>query len=218
MSAESLDNAADGPNSQRGSRGGWLAVSLIGTVAVTLTAVHLPGRVKLIGLFAVGYGLLVGWGTSRLAATFRVRSRGLVVSFALLLAFVGQLGMAFESHRLFSARQRSAQKEQLKDSPMGRLLLRNIDSETPPDDPEQRKHYKAMREVLHPPFSAYLKYRTRAITQYYPSLRDLPEQWPIVLWIVEGLLGTCAASVIAWRKNGVPGERADSVGETAGGR
>ena len=39
----------------------WLVLFVVGTATISLVAVYLPPRVKMLGLFAIGQGLVAGW-------------------------------------------------------------------------------------------------------------------------------------------------------------
>ena len=98
----------------RATSGGWLAwigLCVVATATISIVAVHLPGRVKMVGLFAIGYGLLTGWIAFRLTSTFdlsRIPRRS-CIAMACALILVGQVGLGLESWRV----QRTAERRKI---------------------------------------------------------------------------------------------------------
>jgi hypothetical protein len=159
----------DQPETERNERGGllaWLLLSVVAVSVLAIAAVHAPARMKLLGLFALLYGLLAGWllGKAARATSRRLSKLQLVLSF--LLIATGQCGVTTESHRL----HRAAVMQQFERSPEAKL-------------PRADKMRQLLREGAH--FSAYLQYRVSRLGAW-------PEPWPAVFWGFEVLV--CGAA------------------------
>ena len=166
----------DEPASERGAVSAgllWVLLSLVIVTAITLVAIQAPPRVKLIGLFAVGYGLLTGWLIALAAGPTRfVPGRpGVAVTFVLIT--LGQCGLALESHRL----HRAAEFRTFEKSPQSRL-------------PQAER----LRHLLHEAtrFSVYQRHRLSALGQW-------PSPWPMLFWTGEVLLAGALGTWLACR-------------------
>lgn len=178
----------------------WLLLSLVGLTLLTLAAAHAPARIKLLGLFAVGYGALAGWGLARLAEIVGGIGRTTVLAASVLLLIGGQVGLAWESHRLYAARER--QRFENAAAPVLPQLLKGTgrvgtaDSGTRVNAARklassvQRDRQRALARRTR--FDAYLTYRISA-------LGDWSAPWPGIVWGAEVLLGTIAGTGLAAR-------------------
>lgn len=173
----------------------WLLLGAVLIAALTIVGVHAPAVVKKIGLFAIGYGLLVGWGlgyAARLTGWRTSRSVSGVLAFVVIAA--GLVGLAFESYRQRSA----AVQEWLRENPETMLAARMVEQGATPDDPRQRSRHqelqKTIRRRIDPGFFDYLAFRLQL-----SPLRTWPMPWPAVFWIAEVLLGGTAGAWLTVR-------------------
>ena len=193
MAARSPEVPPEAPRSVTPSYLQWLLLSSVAVFVLTLCAVHAPSRIKLLGLFAVAYGLLAGWGTGQLARISGIHSRRIVaiVSFGVIIA--GQVGMALESHRLFAAELR----RQYQADPIAALLKQLPFPQQPKDQAklketiEQNRRERARRLAELTSFSAYLQHRVKSLSWSQP--------WAVLLWAVEVLLASAAGAFLAGR-------------------
>lgn len=86
----------------------WLVAGIGLVCGVALIAAHLPARVKLLGLFAIGVGVLMGWGLGELARRLRVGSGISVACAAFLLTAAGIAGITVRSHQVWSSQVRAS--------------------------------------------------------------------------------------------------------------
>ena len=92
----------------------WLAVCVIVVTGLSLAAAHAPPRIRLIFLFFLAFGLLVGWLIVIIAQKIDGRfSRRPVVILAAVFSFVGLAGSTVETVRLEEFRRASLGKEGL---------------------------------------------------------------------------------------------------------
>ena len=159
----------DQPETERNERAGllqWLLLSVVAVSVLTIVAVHAPARIKLLGLFAVFYGLLAGWllGKAARATSRRFSRLQLVLSFLLIAA--GQCGVTAESHRLHRA-----------------AVMQQFERSREAKSPRANEMRQLLREGAH--FSAYLRYRVSPLGVWY-------EPWPAVFWGFEVLV--CGAA------------------------
>jgi len=181
----------------------WLVIGLVGVTVLTLAGAHAPGRIKLIGLFAVVYGLAVGWGLGQLAKLRRVPIGKGVGWLSLALIAAGQIGMAFQSYQLHVVQIRR------DDQPDSKLigLERFLQRQNVPEDPEERARLEEIKQDIQraaqsreqklaelTSFSTYLRNRLAALGTWWSP-------WPAVFWAVEVLLSSMAGAWVAYRIN-----------------
>lgn len=84
----------------------WLLMSVVATAALALIAAHAPARIRLLGLFYVAFGVLIGFGMTRLAHVLDapVSKWGLALT-AAVLTVLGLVGSTLETIRLERAVQ-----------------------------------------------------------------------------------------------------------------
>jgi hypothetical protein len=151
----------------------WLGVGLVGLTALVLAAAHAPGRIRLLGLFAIVFGGVCGWGLARIAGALRVNA-GRLVGLAIVgvLVAAAETGLTLESWRLHVAeRRREYFEESVKTIP-GPLRESALEELRPIFEREAR-------------FPSYLQYRVK-------NLGDWESPWPVLFWTGELLLGTAA--------------------------
>lgn len=79
----------------------WLTASLLVTIAISFAASRAPARIRLIGLFPIGFGSAVGWMIARLSRELNAHpSRRILVTAAVLLTLAGWIGVTGETYRL----------------------------------------------------------------------------------------------------------------------
>ncbi len=179
----------------------WLFLTSVVMTTLTLCAVHAPSRIKLLGLFAIAYGLLAGWNTGQLAHITGIHSRRIVaiVSFAVIIA--GQVGMAVESYRLYH-RFHAAELRRLYQSDPMASLMKHIPvpkqlgdqaqlKTTLEQNRQERDRKLAVLIRRKTSFSAYLRNRVS-------SLR-LSQPWAVLLWAVDMALASAAGTFFAVR-------------------
>jgi hypothetical protein len=168
----------------------WLLLFLLATAAISLVAVYLPSRVKMLGLFAVGHGLLSGWLAARLAEIFHLRvTKWAVTSAAVFLVIAaGQLGMAVESYRVF----RTAEERALAANPKRAAALQMLQSLNLPDDGKSEKTVADVRKTIGANGTAFADYLQYRVSQIGIQSRRAAA----VFWVVELVLGGAAGTWI----------------------
>jgi hypothetical protein len=144
-----------------------------------LAAAHAPGRVKLLGLFAVAFGLLAGSALGALARFLQVEQRTAMLPVAVILISAAQLGMALESWRVYRAEVRETLQADVP-LPVPESLKSSIR--------EDRRRMMAERMS----FPAWLRHRVS-------PLKVQSRPWPELLFGAELVLGI-AAGVWAFRR------------------
>ena len=190
------DDSPDGPRNSVSGRAWalsrWLAAGAVFLTAWTLVCAHAPSRIKLIGLFALAYGLLAGLVLKHLARLAGLRPSWQLPALTFVLVAAGQVGLALESHRLYAA---EVQRNIESDKSRAALALMLQTSE-PPADPESRALFDDMRQTLGAPsqtrFADYLQHRLS-------SLGNWPAPWPEVIWCLEIAASAAAAAWLASR-------------------
>lgn len=172
----------------------WLVLSVLGLTIFTLMAAHAPGRIKLIGPFAVGFGLAAGAGLVALARIIGARRRRFIVWWVPVFIAAGQIGMAIESHRLYAKQVRRDSAGDVNVLKLARFLHEGA----APEDPDQKAQYEQMQQSVQKAaeerrrelqektsFTGYLRHRLSPLGSW-------PRPWPTVFWLGEVLLGTAA--------------------------
>ncbi|MEQ8851121.1 hypothetical protein [Gimesia sp.] len=187
-----------------GSRSGflsWLIIGLILMTALSLLAVHLPERLKLILVYAVVYGLVAGAMLSTLAVkTGLTVTRGILLTIV-ILTIAGQGLVLYLSHQRYQA----ATLRQFKLDQTTLVIDRMFATGEPPEDPQARKEYDQVLEQFQAAkkerqekkehllkISSYLEHRISPVAR-------LNAPWPLLFWLVELTL-CCVAAVWASRQ------------------
>jgi hypothetical protein len=176
----------------------WLVLFLVATAALSLAAVYLPARVKMLGLFAIGHGLVAGWIAARLATIFEFSpsSRRAAAGVVFLVIAAGQIGMAVESHRLYRAEEQRI----VAANPKRLAILRMLQAVKTPDDPKTKQMAADVRKTLgvqDVSFADYLQFRVSDIGVHSHRLAE-------AIWILEIGLGSLAGTWIFRRLATVP--------------
>ena len=157
----------------------WLMVCVIATVGMSLTAAHAPARIRLIGLFSIAFGAMIGWLMVLLANKLESNPpRPLIGLFAAILTLGGLIGYTLEAIRI----EDSVQTKSANDEMALRLL-------------NQMKASGGKVET--PDMSAMARYRGY-LARRIKQLGDLQSPWPEVVWLVELFAGTAAG---IWMSN-----------------
>jgi hypothetical protein len=159
----------------------WLLACVVLVTGLSLAAAHAPPRIRLIGLFAVAFGLLTGWGVVLLAGRLQCHpAHPVAVMVAALLSIVGLIGATWETARVEEARRSKSGQDVLAARLMEEVAARTSGGAT---------------EVSGGP--AWIAFR-RHLSRRVRQLGLWPSPWPEVLWVAE-LLAAAAASV--WMSN-----------------
>ena len=165
-------------------------MSAVGVTLLTLAAVHAPGRIKLLGLYALAIGLVAGFGMGSLSRMLNIGAAAPIVLITFLLIVAAQTGMAVESHRLWAAKAWEA----FEATPQGRL------AKSTTADPRAPADFKAglqelidrQRESLR--FGDYLAHRISPLGEWR-------EPWPLVFWLGESIVSAVAGTFVFWRQS-----------------
>jgi len=189
MAEPGLEQPESTAGAGRNSWFSWLILFLVGTAAISLVAVYLPPRVKMLGLFAVGHGLLAGWLAARLAATFiPSASRAVASALVLLVILGGQVGMAVESYRVY----RAAEERAVAANPKRAAALRMLQSVKLPDDAKSEKMVAEMRKTIGTNGTSFADYLRFRLSELGIQSKRLAES----IWIVEIVMGSFAGTWI----------------------
>ena len=193
----------------------WLVASVLGVTVLTIVCVHAPGRIKLLGLFALGYGLLSGVWMSRMVQATGVNNARTATVLGAFLAAAGISGMALESHRLYESRLAReyevdpnavlASKTAIAGADDSRTDLESIFEES------RQRRLERLAEISS--FSAYLTYRTAGGRK---QATGWPGPWPWVLFASEVTIASAAAACILFREFSRPRHVIESVDEPDG--
>ncbi|MEX2287287.1 MAG: hypothetical protein WD648_09375 [Planctomycetaceae bacterium] len=159
----------------------WLLFAVVGLTALTLVFVHAPGRIKLIGLYAVVYGLIAGGALGLLARKLRLPSTMRLVVISFLLIAAGEMGIAIESHRVWAAGGWDA----FDKSPTGKLAAEVLINPGSPADLRASLQESLDRQHEEFSFPGYLARRVSPLGAW-------PAPWPTVAWLAEVVLAAAA--------------------------
>lgn len=184
------------PSSAPGSTGtsvvAWFAVCVLVSAGLSLVAAHAPGRVRLLGLFSIVFGAVIGWSIVWLAQKLDARPKRTSIGLlAAVLTLGGLIGCLWETIRVEEVMHPKSANEQLAE----RLYqqMQNNDGKSMPREQSPLDNYRS-----------YLARRVR-------QLGDWKSPWPETLWLVE-LFAACAASI--WVSNSFYAN-ADSIATTS---
>jgi hypothetical protein len=168
----------------------WLMLFLLATAAISLLAVYLPSRVKMLGLYAIGLGLLAGWLAARLAETFHVTRTKSAVTCAIVFVVIaaGQMGMAVESYRVY----RTAEERALAANPKRAAALQMLQSLNLPDDAKSEQAVADVRKTIGTNGTTFVDFLQYRVSQIGIQSRRVAT----VFWVVELVLGGAAGTWI----------------------
>lgn len=152
----------------------WFAACITGTTAVSLIAAHAPPRVRLIGLFSIAFGLVIGRMIVLLAEKLDADpSRSVLAVAAILLSMTGLIGATWESFRLEETRRPKTSKDAI-----AQLLIDQMRTDQTPTGAPKFETSQVIQ------FRRYLSGRLQ-------QLGDWTSPWSEAFWIAE----LCAAAV-----------------------
>ena len=181
---------SDSSSTAGGSRGrgrqvAGLAMGCVVALALGWIAAYAPGRIKLLGLFSLGWGALAGWCLGSLARRLQIARPRTILCLSALLIAGGFLAYSAESYRLY---RRNLQAQFDRNPASQWKLEEQVKGGTTAEDRELRKRFAEelqrvgdlRREKLGP--AEFLRSRVVQAGRW-------PHPWPLVLWIGE-LLGS----------------------------
>lgn len=162
----------------------WVVLCGGALLVLGIAAVHAPARIKLIGLFTVGLGILSGVIIGRIAHMRRVHHRRVVFLTAFFLTAIALSGVSLESFRLWRRQRAEVLNAQAK-NPFAAQLL---DHEAFADSPRDWGR-----------FDDYLTHRFLALGKSsQPMLKSLAD-WPWGILGSEIILGSLLGGFFALR-------------------
>lgn len=179
----------------------WFVISLILMTALSLLAVHLPERLKLLLVYAVVYGLISGGTLTTLAVKFGLPTKKVLLLIIIGLTICGQTLVLYLSHQ----RYQEATLIRFQADQTAIVMERMFATNKPPDEPEAREGYEQMLKQFQAAkaerrekeqnllkISSYLKHRISPVA-------NLTTPWPELFWLLELVL-CCLAAVWASRQ------------------
>lgn len=201
----------------------WLGICLVGVAVLALIATQVPERGRLIGLFAVVFGMLSGWGMGYVAnecslrrSIFSVAATGVIIATALV-------GITFQQYREYCVQLEKIYKAapEIEYQPVGQPVssgMFSVPSKTRSAEKSPVKTSTEPRIRPAPPMSQslvgklqaarleQLEEKTRFASYLQHRLKqaaELSANWAIVIWIGETLIGAVAGAWMMYRV--VPG-------------
>ena len=165
----------------------WVAVCAIGLTALTLLSAHAPGRVRLLGLFAVVFGGVCGWGIGFAGHKFSMTRNGISLLIAGLLIAAAEISLTLESYRLHVGALQTIYRDAGTEDFNGKRKPFVPDSLLK-DHRENRERILEQKSQ----FTAYLAHRLKRI-EWTAS------PWPVVFWIAELIVGTALGTAVFYR-------------------
>lgn len=170
----------------------WVLLLALFTTVLTIAFAHAPARLRLIGLFSIAFGVIVGLAALWLADVIGMRRRSLIPIGAFAAIVLGQIGVVSESYRLSVAERRAQAQQPGAEEAIAAAMLEQGKA---PDNPHSRKLFEEMRVTLaaRNTFSAYLARRLS-------SLGSLNSPLPELFWGLEVLLAAAVGTFVAYRR------------------
>lgn len=160
----------------------WQIASVVATGAVAVAAANAPPRIRLIGLFPVAFGLLVGLIVTWLRNPFDARPGRLTTTIAaVVLALCGWIGATWESYRL--------DKAMFLASPQDRMAAQMMQEFEKQSGAPQGPTVNPLREMS---FQEFLGRRLKQLGKW-------PSPWPECFWVGELLAAATLAGYLAGR-------------------
>lgn len=179
----------------------WLIVGTVLMTALSLLAVHLPERLKLLLVYAVVYGLISGGVLTTLAVKFGLPVKKTLVLVIVCLTILGQSLVLYISHQ----RYKEVTLKRFKADQTSFAIESMFATGEPPEDPQARKEYEQVLKQFHAAkierrkreknilkISSYLEHRISSISK-------LKAPWPQLFWLLEVAL-CCLAAIWASRQ------------------
>ena len=172
---------------------GAIAIS----AGMAIAAAHAPARIRLLGVFSVVFGLILGWLLSRLAATVHLKMRTLQVVWVGIVTAGGLIGSVCH---LVALQPTSTPNFP---NPIATMLAARMQDENGIQPGDSMPEFKPV--AYQPPtFGNRLQ---RFLISRIQSVGAWPSPWPELFWGGEVLAGTAAAVAMAWSmrsKEGTP--------------
>ena len=159
----------------------WLVATTLAVCGLSALTGQLPARIRLLLLFAIGFGLFAGWSAGVIADEFGVRRSWSKAAATAVLAVLGLANVAFAAYR----QSQETARETVARDPQQLTALRVLEGAMK-DDPTLQRRYQEERARLQPDFAGYLS-RRLLVFGYVPS------PWPAVIWGTEVIAGAAAA-------------------------
>lgn len=180
--------STEAPASQSPGTIRWFVACLVVTIALSIVAAHVPGRVRLIVLFSVGFGLLIGWIVVQLSEKLKLNcSRKVMADYAALLTLAGLIGSTVEIHRLDAKNRKPSANEMLAVQ-----MAEQMKEKMPSAEKGKSNSLNSLSEALDTSFRRHLARRVRQLGDMQPPLPEL-------IWSAELLAGMVAGYWIANR-------------------
>ena len=172
----------------------WSAGAVVVTALAAVLAVQLPDRAKLLGLFPLIWGGLLGWGYAWWGGECRIRLARWVYIAAFLMIATGEAAIVYQAWQIYQTDLR----QQFSRDPAAGLVQQaeQVPAENvKPEEQELRKQLLAefervrqrRRETLGLP--TFLQRRLR-------KLGDISSPWPEIFYASEILLGSLAGLAV----------------------
>jgi|GEM_PF-2564172 len=196
----------------------WLVIGAVVLAVAALAGGHAPPRIRLLGLFLIAWGAIGGWGLGSLARLLRLHFPGRVAVLGFLLLLAGQVGLAWESYRVYSQgplKEVRLLQEQFRNDPSRAFVqqFREQQSQAAADDEEaaemQRRFEAELERVERIRNEKLDEIRSRATFRAYLAHRveafgGWPAPWPALFWGMEALAGSILGAWIASRMAAAP--------------
>lgn len=193
-----LPQTAEPPvvGSEKGSGLLFLAGSIAVTVGLSIAAAHAPARIRLLGVFSIGFGLLLGWLVTRLAATLTYRINVLQVAWIGILSSAGLVGSV--CHMI--AIQPVASAPTIENAVPKLFAIPTPQSRSSSPAPKPNPMAALFAAQVHAESRTFGSRMHRYLTERVQMLGAWPSPWPELFWGTEVLAGTAAAIGIARKR------------------
>ncbi len=176
-----LDNGQSEPSRGNASVVTWFTACVITVTALSIAAAHAPSRIRLIGLFSIAFGLVVGWGVIRLASQLQAEpGRRFTVFTAALLSLCGLIGSNWQTSRLDELHSMQSGKDAL-----AARLIKEF---------ERQDNQSGINKPSRSEVTEFQKYLSRRLQ----NLGNWTSPWPECFWVTELIAATAAAG---WMSN-----------------
>jgi hypothetical protein len=160
----------------------WFFASIIAVTGLSIAAAHAPARIRLIGLFSIAFGLIVGWGVVRLASQLQAEPRRRVSAItAILLSLCGLIGSTWQSSRLDEARSTQSGNDTL-----AARLINEFDR-------QEKAHGNGVQSRSE--VTEFQKYLSRRLK----NLGNWTTPWPECFWVSELMAAAIAAGWMSYQ-------------------
>ncbi len=162
----------------------WL-LAVVMVAVLSMMAAHAPAVTRKLGLFSLAFGVLTGWGVSRLSQEFSSIGRQTVIIATGLLVLSGLVNVAVQSHRQLRLEQQAHQVTDPEQRLAAKLLKDSVI-----DDPELAARLQAQRTLS---LRDYLANRISGLGAW-------ARPFGLSLWLLELCLAAAAGVWMARRR------------------